>query len=53
MLMGHSIKLYDVYYDKNEVSSNKLRLEFMKAAYALTINDEFRLHKQIVDLEDK
>jgi hypothetical protein len=33
MLMGHSIKLDDVYYDtKNEVSSNKLRLEYMKAS---------------------
>ena len=54
MLMGHSIKLDDVYYDKkNEVSSNKLRLEYMKAADALTINDEFRLRKQIVNLEDK
>jgi integrase len=54
MLMGHSIKLDDVYYDKkNEVSSNKLRLEYMKAADALTINDEFRLRKQIVEAEDK
>jgi integrase len=54
MLMGHSIKLDDVYYDKkNEISSNKLRLEYMKAADALTINDEFRLRKQIVNLEDK
>jgi Phage integrase family len=54
MLMGHSIKLDDIYYDKkNEISSNKLRLEYMKAADALTINDEFRLRKQIVNLEDK
>jgi integrase len=54
MLMGHSIKLDDVYYDKkNEVSSNKLRLEYMKAADALTINDEFRLRKQIAEAEDK
>ena len=54
MLMGHSIKLDDVYYDKkNEISSNKLRLEYMKAADALTINDEFRLRKKIVNLEDE
>jgi integrase len=54
MLMGHSIKLDNVYYDKkNEVSSNKLRLEYMKAADALTINDEFRLRKQIAEVEDK
>jgi integrase len=54
MLMGHSIKLDDVYYDKkNEISSNKLRLEYMKAIDALTINDEFRLRKQIAETEDK
>jgi integrase len=54
MLMGHSMNLDNVYYDKkNEISSNKLRLEYMKAADALTINDEFRLRKQIVNLEDK
>jgi hypothetical protein len=54
MLMGHSIKLDDVYYDKkSEISSNKLRLEYMKAADALTINNEFRLRKQIAEAEDK
>jgi integrase len=54
MLMGHSIKLDDVYYDKkNEISSNKLRLEYLKAADALTINNEFRLRKQIAEAEDK
>jgi TolA-binding protein len=54
MMMGHSIRLDDIYYDKkNAVSSNKLRLEYMKATDALTINDEFRLRKQIIDLEDK
>ena len=54
MLMGHSIKLDDIYYDKkNAISNNKLRLEYMKAVDALTINDEFRLRKQIVDYEDK
>jgi integrase len=54
MMMGHSIRLDDIYYDKkNAVSSNKLRLEYMKATDALTINDGFRLRKQIVDLEDK
>jgi integrase len=54
IMMGHSINLDDFYYDKkNENSSKKIRLEYMKAIDALTINDEFRLRNQIADYEDK
>jgi integrase len=54
ILMGHSIKLDDFYYDKkNENSSKKIRIEYMKALDALTINSEFRLIKQITEYEDK
>jgi integrase len=54
LLMGHSIKLDNVYYDKeNEKSQQKILLEYMKAIDALTINDEYRLRKQIVEFEEK
>jgi hypothetical protein len=54
LMMGHSIKLDDVYYDRDsETSSKKIRLEYMKAVDALTINDEFRLRKQIAEHEEK
>jgi len=54
LMMGHSVKLDEVYYDQNsEESRKKIKLEYMKAVDALTINDEFRLRKQIVDYEDK
>src|SRR5215469_16177029 len=49
LMMGHSVKLDDVYYDKdNEKSQQKILLEYMKAIDALTINDEYRLKKKIV-----
>jgi hypothetical protein len=52
--MGHSVKLDDVYYDKdNELSKQKLVIEYMKAVDALTINEEYRLKKKIVEYEDK
>jgi hypothetical protein len=39
-MMGHSVKLDDIYYDKdNEKSQQKILLEYMKAIDALTIND--------------
>jgi len=51
--MGHSVKLDNIYYDKdNEKSQQKIMLEYMKAIDALTINDEFRL-KKIVEYEEK
>ena len=54
LMMGHSVKLDEVYYDQNsEESRKKTKLEYMKAVDALTINDEFRLRKQIADYEDK
>jgi integrase len=54
LLMGHSVKLDNVYYDKdNEMSQQKILLEYMKAIDALTINDEYRLKKKIVEYEEK
>ena len=54
LLMGHSVKLDNVYYDKdNEKSQQKILLEYVKAIDALTINDEFRLKKKIVEYEEK
>ena len=54
LLMGHSIKLDDVYYDKNnEKSREKIVLEYMKAVDALTINEEYRLKKKIAEYEEK
>ena len=54
LLMGHSVKLDNVYYDKdNERSQQKIMLEYMKAIDALTINDEYRLRKQIAEYEEK
>jgi integrase len=54
LLMGHSVKLDDVYYDKdNEISRQKIIVEYMKAVDALTINEEYRLKKKIIEYEDK
>ncbi|MGB6594952.1 MAG: hypothetical protein WBE68_25910 [Candidatus Nitrosopolaris sp.] len=54
LLMGHSVKLDNVYYDKdNEKSQQKILLEYMKAIDTLTINDEYRLKKKIVEYEEK
>jgi integrase len=54
LLMGHSVKLDNVYYDKeNEKSQQKILLEYMKAIDALTVNEEHRLRKQIVEFEEK
>jgi integrase len=54
LLMGHSVNLDNVYYDKNnEKSQQKILLEYMKAIDALTINDEYRLKKRIVEYEEK
>lgn len=51
---GHSVKLDNVYYDKNnEKSQQKIMLEYMKAIDALTINDEFKLRKQITEYQEK
>ena len=54
LMMGHSVKLDDVYYDRdNERSQQKILLEYMKAIDALTIDDEYRLKKKIVEYEEK
>jgi transcriptional regulator of heat shock response len=54
LMMGHSVKLDNVYYDKdNEKSREKILLEYMKAIDALTINNEYRLKKKIVEYEEK
>src|SRR2546427_7474929 len=44
LLMGHSVELDEVYYDKNsDKSQAKLLKEYSKAINALTINEENRL----------
>ncbi len=54
LLIGHSIKLDDVYYDKgNEDSRQQIVVEYMKAVDALTINEEYKLKKKILEYEDK
>ncbi len=54
LLMGHSIKLDDTYYDKdNESSRQKIVVEYMKGIDALTINEDYMLRKKIVEYEDK
>lgn len=54
LVMGHDMKLDKFYYDQeSEESRKKIILEYMKAVDTLTINDEYRLHKQIADFEDK
>ena len=54
LLMGHSVKLDDVYYDKdNQLSKQKIVVEYMKAVDALTINEEHRLKRKIDELTIK
>ena len=54
LLMGHSIKLDDVYYDKgSDKSRAKLLEEYSKAIDALTINEEHRLRKKVKELTPK
>ena len=54
LLMGHTIKLDDVYYDKNsQKSQDKLLEEYSKAIDALTINEENRLRKKVEVLKAK
>ena len=51
LMMGHSVKLDEFYYDENSDESRKeIMLEYMKAVDALTINDEYRLRKQIAEV---
>lgn len=54
IMMGHSIDLDNVYYDRDNPESLKALLEeYTRAIDALTINDEFRLKKQVAELEVK
>ena len=54
LLVGHSIKLDDVYYDKgSDKSRAKLLEEYSKAIDALTINEEHRLRKKVKELTPK
>jgi integrase len=54
LLMGHSVQLDEVYYDKNsEKSQAKLLEEYSKAIDYLTINEENRLRKKVEVLEAK
>lgn len=44
LMMGHSVNLDRVYYDRNsEISRKKILLEHLKAVDALTINETYRL----------
>ena len=53
-MMGHSVNLNRVYYDRNsDVSRKKILLEYLKAVDALTINESYRLKKKIVEYEEK
>jgi integrase len=48
LLMGHSVQLDEVYYDKgSDKSRAKLLEEYSKAIDALTINEEHRLRRKV------
>lgn len=54
LMMGHSIGLDDVYYKANTPQSRqKILAEYMKAVDSLTINDEFRLKKELADVKQE
>jgi integrase len=54
LLMGHSVQLDEVYYDKgSDKSRAKLLEEYSKAIDALTINEENRLRKKVEELTPK
>jgi hypothetical protein len=50
MLLGHSIGLLDSYYRPSEF---QLLQEYLKVVNDLTINNEFRLSKQVQQLKEK
>ncbi|MGB7956034.1 MAG: hypothetical protein WCF23_18835 [Candidatus Nitrosopolaris sp.] len=53
-MMGHSVQLDEVYYDKgSDKSRAKLLEEYSKAIDALTINEENRLRKKVEELTPK
>lgn len=54
LLMGHSINLDNYYYDeRNEQSRQKILAEYLKANDSLTINDEYRLRKEVLQLKEE
>jgi hypothetical protein len=54
IMLGHSLKLDNTYYNRDDPSSLKALLdEYVKAVDMLTINDEFRLKKEVVELREK
>ena len=54
IMMGHSVKLDNVYYDRDNPESVKALLEeYLKAVDLLTINDEYRLKKEIKELKQE
>lgn len=54
LLMGHSVNLDRVYYDRNsEISRKKILFEYLKAVDALTISESYRLKREIREYEEK
>jgi len=52
--MGHSIKLDKIYYDiDNPESVRKMVSEYVKATDGLTMNEAFRLKKEVSQLQEK
>ena len=50
MLLGHSLGISDSYYKPTE---QEMLLEYLKVVDSLTINDEYRLSKQVQELKTK
>lgn len=50
MLLDHSIGLSDAYYKPTE---KEMLDEYLKVVNLLTINDEYRLSKQVIELKEK
>lgn len=54
LMMGHDTGLDEIYYDEdNEISRNEVMAEYLKAADALTITDEFRQKKQVESMKEE
>jgi len=54
LMMGHSNGLDDIYYDEeNPESRRKMLLEYTKAVDTLTIDEEFKMQKEIESLREQ
>lgn len=54
LMIGHSVKLDNVYYDRDNPESVKALLsEYKKAVNTLTINDEYKLRMQVEELQQE